>query len=527
MTTTDQQPFEATKHFPYSEFRKHQLSTIDKIYSTFHSGKPICILDAPTGAGKSVIAITLANYYEYAYIITPQKMLQDQYMKDFGDKIVDLKGRNAYTCERNGMSCDMGECKQEGKSKGRDCVGETSSDTSCEYYRRVYEAMESPITLFNFKSFIYQLRQQRFKRRTLLVIDEGHNIESELVSVLTLRLTDKQLAQLDIPWAPITTVADLIGHLHSNGILGKIKATIADLKDQGKYVDMMNWQNMLDDVGYFLRTANDDSHILSVGTIQSRKQGDIRYVDIKPLYIRDQLAILTNQGIHTLIMSATILSSSILADSLGLESSKFSTINVPSVFPKRNRPIVVKPAGSMTYANIDKTMPVLIEYITKVLNHHEGQKGIIHTHSFKILNAIKKGLNGNAELRRRLLFQNDFWKREEMIAKHMIGQDTVIVAPAMHEGLDLKEDLSRFQVICKIPYPSTADPWIAKRQKAKNGWQFYNWLTALKLVQSYGRSIRSETDTAVTYILDSHIDKFLKQAKYILPIWFKEAVIRK
>jgi len=54
--------------------------------------------------------------------------------------------------------------------------------------------------------------------------------------------------------------------------------------------------------------------------------------------------------------------------------------------------------------------------------------------------------------------------------------------------------------------------------------KYYLWLTALKLVQAYGRSIRSETDYAATYILDESIYRFLDDTKSMLPIWFTEAV---
>jgi Rad3-related DNA helicase len=49
-------------------------------------------------------------------------------------------------------------------------------------------------------------------------------------------------------------------------------------------------------------------------------------------------------------------------------------------------------------------------------------------------------------------------------------------------------------------------------------------LTAVKLVQSVGRSVRSETDYADTYILDEAVHKFLKDAKRMLPGWFTEAI---
>lgn len=83
---------------------------------------------------------------------------------------------------------------------------------------------------------------------------------------------------------------------------------------------------------------------------------------------------------------------------------------------------------------------------------------------------------------------------------------------------------SRFQVICKIPFANCFDDkQLARRVQLDR--RYYVWLTALKLVQSYGRSVRSDTDYASTYILDESIYKFLIDAKKMLPQWFQEAII--
>jgi hypothetical protein len=54
--------------------------------------------------------------------------------------------------------------------------------------------------------------------------------------------------------------------------------------------------------------------------------------------------------------------------------------------------------------------------------------------------------------------------------------------------------------------------------------QWYNWQTGLRLVQGYGRSIRSNKDWAVTYVLDSGFGNFVRNNKNILPNWFIQAI---
>jgi Rad3-related DNA helicase len=57
--------------------------------------------------------------------------------------------------------------------------------------------------------------------------------------------------------------------------------------------------------------------------------------------------------------------------------------------------------------------------------------------------------------------------------------------------------------------------------------KWYTWNTILRLVQAYGRSVRSKDDFANTYVLDSSISYLLKDAHEILPKWFSDAIIQR
>ena len=94
----------------------------------------------------------------------------------------------------------------------------------------------------------------------------------------------------------------------------------------------------------------------------------------------------------------------------------------------------------------------------------------------------------------------------------------------MTEGVDLKGDLSKFQIICKVPYPYLGDPIVKKRMHKHKGW--YPLQTAKSIVQSCGRSVRNESDQAVTYILDSDWHNFFRKNNQIFPEDFKKAIIK-
>ena len=92
----------------------------------------------------------------------------------------------------------------------------------------------------------------------------------------------------------------------------------------------------------------------------------------------------------------------------------------------------------------------------------------------------------------------------------------------MCEGVDLKDDLSRFQIIVKVPSPYLGDPLIRKRMNKWEKW--YPLQTAKTIVQAAGRSIRSESDSATTYILDSDWDRFYNRNRYLFPQTFKKSL---
>jgi Rad3-related DNA helicase len=89
-------------------------------------------------------------------------------------------------------------------------------------------------------------------------------------------------------------------------------------------------------------------------------------------------------------------------------------------------------------------------------------------------------------------------------------------------GLDLKDNLSRFQIITKVQYPNKSDRWIDAKRKANEQW--YTWQNALRLVHGYDRSIRSKEDWAKTYVLDTTFGYFVKKNRNMLPAWFLDAI---
>src|SRR5690242_18066969 len=96
----------------------------------------VLALEAPPGVGKSHLAMTLAAWSEDAYLLTSQKLLQDQYEREFGDRLQLVKGRDNYVCERYAVRVptSQGVCR---RPRGPVC--------QCPYARAKAAALAGPI----------------------------------------------------------------------------------------------------------------------------------------------------------------------------------------------------------------------------------------------------------------------------------------------------------------------------------------------------------------------------------------------
>jgi len=527
-------------HFPYNEYRSGQKEAIEKAFRTFLlSDKKYFILEAPVGAGKSVIAYTLAQAYESCYYLTSTKILQDQIITDFGgtEKTVDLKGRNAYECmywdiianlktqplgeipppKPSGyIGCDTGACKMRGESKCNLCFP-TQARPLCPYYARLREAQKAHLTVMNFNSFLFQTKLARqFEARELMVVDECHNTEPQLMGFVSLSLNDALFE--DIKFPKLNSAKEYAAWLRKSILEDKIKNNIRLATYSGNTKEADDWKNILFKYEQFLRA---DAK-LWVSSYKDIRRGAARIIEFKPIFIREYAQdYIFSYAKKVLLMSATVLAPDEMCDSLGIKRDEVYAYRMKSRFPIENRKIMLTPVGSMSYKNKIETLPKLIEKVYEICEKYKGKRGIIHTHNFEIAQRIIA--DAPFDLTRRFKFQKNYRTKNEMLYDHGAREDSIIVAPAMHEGLDLKDDLARFAIICKVPYPSfQEDPQLKARMEISD--TYYSWLTALKLVQSYGRTIRSETDYADTYILDSDIEWFLKKAKKMIPTWFSEAI---
>lgn len=542
-------------------YRSGQKEVIEAIISAFDNGKKFFLAECPTGSGKSAIAYTVARYFASNYWITIQKSLQDQIVGDFGQEgkhrgdgpaVVDLKGRGTYECtyyerilesdnkfsseqqaqirekSHQWISCASGYCKSQGKSNIDFCdapADEYRLRSHCPYWDRKFETLASPIAILNFSSFLFQtVMTNSFETRDLLIIDEAHQSESELMKFVEFTISDKEFRKWGIKFPKLDTPMEYAEYFRSINLgqrLSELRKLARFAEDRKKETEYESYMFKL--ASFYRSIKDEDSWIIEYKT-RDDKSGNVMWatVSLKPLFVGTYAhQYLFSMADKVLLMSGTILSPKIMRNGLSIPADESASYRMSNKFPVGNRQIYYDPVGSLSYKNKKDTFPHLVRKINEICNQHKNVKGIIHTHSFEIAYLLRDSCDN--EVCKRFLLQNNFKTKTEMLSWHARCKDTILVAPAMHEGLDLHGDLSRFQIICKVPYPSLGDPQIKARLDKSPG--FYDWMTAQKLCQSLGRSIRSEVDWAETFILDSDFGSFRRRARKLLPTHVKEAIV--
>lgn len=528
--------------FPLLTPRDGQLEAVKFVLDKFESGKKFTIIEAPTGAGKSAIAVAVSQFFGRSYYLTIQKMLQDQLCADFGEHgrhgnfMIDLKGRNAYECPyklnpqlHTKQSIDKwestrphtaadGHCKKKGKSNYKECL----EAGLCPYFIQRENALASNMCLMNFASFLHQTSFTRqFTPRNLMIIDEGHNIETQLMNFVSLSLTDTSFSGITLPeYNDPDEYAAWIDGYHIRDILVS-NLNRARAREDTK--DMDEIEATIRKLDHFMEEMSQEDHDPWIVEFD-KKKGSNR-ATFKPVFIKKYAHnMLFDYADHILIMSATILDVNVMARSLGINKKDISAKRVASRFPSEKHPIYFKPAVKVTGGKraMDRWGGPLTKAVNDICAKYPEQRGIIHTHNFYIAEMLiercKKSIS------KRLLFQKDFKNKTHMLEFHAAQNNTILIAPAMHEGIDLKDELSRFQIICKVPFPNHyEDKQLAARMEVDP--TFYQWITALKLVQSVGRSVRSDEDWADTYIIDESFGWWYRSNKKLIPSWFKSSLI--
>jgi len=521
-------------YFPYENPREQQALVIDKVLNEFKNGKKYAVIECGTGVGKSAIGLTIArkinesseyngNFESGSYFLTTQKVLQDQYEKDFSKfNLVSLYSSSNYTCSIDKQA----SCKDIQTALRSNSLSK-KYDTckyDCVYKKKKKAFVEKKLGITNFSYFLTEKNYNgKVPNKKVLVIDEAHNLENELTRFIEISVSSffaERILKIKIPKDLNTQfkVFNWIKSTYLSSVKNKVSffekqldkfgissSKIEEFKKITKHFEMLT--SHAQKIEQFIQLYDKDNWVFDIEeTDKKHRKFIFKPIDVSH-YSKDYLL---KYADYIIFMSATIISHEGFMETIGLEDSKTLKIKQGSPFDPKNNPIIYSPAGSMSANNINKTLPILKEMVKSILANHKNEKGIIHTHNTKIAKFLHESLRD-----KRLILAVGS-NREESLDKHIKSKgSTVLISPSMAEGVDLKGDLSSFQIICKVPFPYLGDKVTRKKMNKWKWW--YNTQTVRTIVQSLGRSIRSENDKAVTYILDGDFSKIKSKSSEKFP----------
>jgi Rad3-related DNA helicase len=528
-------PSRIVEEFPAPSFRGSQEQALRDVRAAFEAGNDVVLVRAPTGSGKSLLARAIAGCARRAgeddpakpvgaYYTTPQvSQLDDVASDDLLDDLSLVRGKGNYTCILPGETTtpvDQAPCARE---RGFDCPVRHR----CPYFSDRDIASNRDIAAMTLAYFMQMAGSEVFGQRDVVVVDEAHGLAEWAEMYATVELGPATVPMWEEKPAPLVEdvedAADYADGLvtvckrRQTELRGEVELTQEEVAERDRIAELVR------ELQWFVEDARDPESTTT--WVVDQHDGAETTVVVKPMdperYLKHTV---WDRGTAFALLSATILDKDAFCRSSGLDPSRVALVDVDHTFPVENRPLFDTTQGKMTYEHREETLPKVARLLVRLMQHHPGEKGIVHAHSYAIAEELVALLNEfgvgervrahDSEGRDAAL---DSWKRSS-------GAD-VFVSVKMEEALDLEGDLARWQVLCKAPYPNTRDSRVARRLE-DGQWAWYYRAALRTVIQACGRVVRAPDDYGATYLADSSLLDLFERARSDMPPWFAEQVDR-
>lgn len=542
-------------------FREHQKESIVKIISrvvnkTFDNQ----IIEAPTGSGKSIIAIVSAgvlqkNFNKYCVILASDLYLYQQYV-DFIDKFDlpfgHIKGKiNNYFCDVASIGeikvpISAGLCQLQGSSIQSTLEGFACSK-SCQYFLDYIKTVKTNVVVTTYAMFMTQMQKQGsqpiIKVPDVMICDECHNIPSivqsyssiiidpqkqfsEFESILEFASRNLRYEEVMDPTEWKKEAKEVFNSLYEE----TVKYKILDLID--------NWKSLLEEVEKASKPvskhisevsckkkrvnktlSNLSSYIGKFSNYYGRVMSAIKVIDGEPEFICKDVTFAPNAktinigcvkedmmisrylfkfSSSRILLSATVGQKEAFMENLGW-NPKFSSFDrIPSTFDFSRSPIFYIPDFKVSYKEKEHNFPNLVKIIEDICGAFKWKRGFIQTGSYDNAKAIFKHMI--PEIQNRMLIYNDSKEKTLNIEDFKSKKNAILVGPTLVEGINMPDDLCRFIIIFKVPYPSLASNYVKEKIKLFPRW--YNSTTSNQIIQGIGRGVRDKNDYCTTFIID-------------------------
>lgn len=521
--------------------RKTQVDVLNWIENLPNEIKYV-ICEIPVGGGKSPLALNMSMWLDNltkqvknskgdCFILTPQKILQKQYEDSFPKLAFSLYGKANYQCSTKGTNCEIGSLI---KPKCGMCAHKEAYQTAC---------VSSNLIMNYTLAITYKLTPaDLMKKRKLMVFDECHNIEKQLIDLFGVFISEKSCKRYVCSYKKPESLKEAIGFIRDvyrpavdNYILRQDAAVEEIL------IKMSHGKSVTKDESILVEEVEKaKKHLVMIDLLLDKPVTDMDMThvlidhpesfEIKELYAKEIFTDFFDKTAEKfLFMSSTILDKDSFCSDLGIDPSQTAFISMPSEFPVDNRLVIFNPVAKMVYGwdkperKADRDA-LINEIINVCKSYHPTDNGIIHTGSYQISSFLVRELS--KKIPHKIYHHNaDTEIGRESAINGFISDDIsgpkILISPSITEGLDLKEDLGRFSIIAKTPFPSLADKWVKKRADLSQKW--YNLQAIKSVIQASGRVVRSKDDWGVTYILDHSFGSLYNRMKSYVPSWWRES----
>lgn len=513
----------------FIDWRPEQLDGINFAIDQFERGKRVVAISAPTGSGKSLLAMTVAQLtpgVRRAVYLTSTKGLEDQVEEDFRNVgAFDIRGQKNYPClaldtggehhklargggfRKSVAGCDEGPCHfgvscslapERGNSP-------SSPQPACAYYGAVWSARRSGLVVTN---YAYWLSMNRHGGGLgdfdLLILDEGHNADAELERFLTFEL-DEEDAWRGRVMLPATDALP-VWRDWANKALPALK----DMVDETAKPDTA-WA--MDEIRQLKETHTRFETLAGIEPEHWVIERTATGAKFSPIRVGKYRHALLGDIPKVLILSATLTRKAV--SRLGIANKDYGFIELPSSFPVERRPVRLITAAPAVWVdskhNTEGDFDLWRLRIDNLIRPRIAKgSGIIHTVSYK----RAKHLVRTSQFRDRMIMPADSRGTIEAVEKFKNSTEPVIlVSPAVHTGYDFPYDAARWQIIGKLPFPDSRGPIMEARTKDDK--EYFAFSTAATLQQMAGRIVRAEDDWGETLIVDNNMSWFVNRYGYL------------
>ena len=467
-------------YWPFPSFRAGQEEVLEEIEESWDQ-YDVFVVRAPTAWGKSPLAVALQNWvmgehHASAAITVPNNVLREQYLDEFAH-LKTIRALKDYWIEEYGMS------ELEFRKKIYQ-YGPRNSQYNLD--RSTVKRVGSPICV-NYHSYIAHKLQ-----RNTVIVDEAHLLLGTLQEFAARKI-----------WRHKTHYPFGLRSL----------------------ADVQQWAEQAPPSPAIQRLRDEMESLTPATLIQLAKEpyrGVMKEcIKLLPLSVENDAPIFWPSKTNKVVLISATLGEDDLR-LMGHGTKRIKWISPTSPIPVDRRAIKLDFIGNMSYHNQDRLIEDLLDKISSLRERYLGSKGFVHA-SYSLANKIRHAVRGDPSFDWMVFHGRD--NKQDVyddFAASSIDTSQVMIGSGMAEGIDMHEDIARWQCIAKIPYPSLADP--AMRYIAQNNSDYYNWMVSREIMQSAGRVCRSPDDYGITHILDNSWVRWYENVADRLPEWFTEAV---